>query len=162
MNSSLLFRLAKYAINNPIIHTFYSHIFWKKEKLFATVWRRCNHSSKDHFRTMSMRLQYKLHHTQYRRTLKLGSSCFEKEKWSIEWVEFTQTYLAQYYVLFHIPKWFLFFFFLLKMTFPLQSGEENHCDKPRQRVPVILEIIFCGKQQHTVPQCLHSPSTLGT
>lgn len=37
INSSLIIQASKYAVNNPIIHTFYSHIFSKEIYLLQSV-----------------------------------------------------------------------------------------------------------------------------
>lgn len=76
INSSLLFRLASMPITTQLyIH--FTHIFSEKKSICYKVWQRCNHSSKVHFRTMCMRLQYSCT-TPNRRTLKLSSFCFWK------------------------------------------------------------------------------------
>lgn len=81
INSSLLFRLARMPLTTQLyIH--FTHIFSEKKSICYKVWQQCNHSSKVHFRTMCMRLQYSCT-TPNRRTLKLRLFCLKKEMWSI-------------------------------------------------------------------------------
>lgn len=81
VNSSLLFRLARMPLTTQLyIH--FTHIFSEKKSICYKVWQQCNHSSKVHFRTMCMRLQYSCT-TPNRRTLKLRLFCLKKEMWSI-------------------------------------------------------------------------------
>lgn len=77
INNSLLFRLASMPLTTQLyIH--FTHIFSEKKSICYNVWQRCNHSSKVHFRTMCMRLQYSCT-TPNRRTLKLRSFCLRKK-----------------------------------------------------------------------------------
>lgn len=79
--SSLLFRLAKYAINNPIIHKFYSHIL--KRNLFAT---KCDNDvitvQKFTSGQCVCEASIQLHHTQ-QTDIKAQIILFEKEMWFI-------------------------------------------------------------------------------
>lgn len=78
INSSLLFRLASMPLTTQLyIH--FTHIFSEKKSICYKVWQQCNHSSKVHFRTMCMRLQYSCT-TPNRRTLKLRSICLRKKR----------------------------------------------------------------------------------
>lgn len=126
INRSLLFRLAVMLLTQLYIH--FAHMFSEKKSICYKVWHQCNHSSKVHFRTMCMRLQYSCTTTN-RRTLKLRSFCSKKKCGLYNVLNLHKQNSTRLCSLFSEFFFFLLFFFLCRIAFLLQTIEENHCNK---------------------------------